>query len=717
VAIISRIAIDNTFYPASGGFIHAADNGLIHASLVRQSDGLPYCRIGSDSSHYAEWVLRDAKAPAIDAVDGAAALLYLGPAVDITIEIDGNTVKENIVIYRPVPQRAAVFEVSLTGVDARQNGRNGIDFHSLDDGTLLFTIGNLAASDASGRTAPVAAAWDGEASTITLELADPSWWDDAAYPVIIDPTVSTTTTIDAIAHSQTRGAYYCNGWWWCAANNGTGGVLYKSSDGITWTLDGQIFASATTTLHDTMLSGNTLHVAGAAANTTARYRQITLNADGSTTKGADVSPSPSAAGRVVVGVDSTGMPWMKLKAHDIYVWRNTQTDGQGTWVTFNQNAPSGWSGSYPGDLIAIPDAPGDMLETLWRGNSSGTAEPALASRHWTNATSSWGAWSSIVAVTSYVNGQKQVCTKATSSGAVHTVIITGSTGAIRHYKRSGTAPFDTILISSGITGLTSHARLGIGVNGNTLFIVYDKGDNKLYGREFDGAAWGAEVLIKASANVIQGAIAVSDADGANNHLIVWNEGSASPYSLTSVVWATGGSYTLEIPSASTVQRVHSAEQPSAPFVQYLYTRETPSGPTLQSLFKTGVSASPAKQRVYAVEQAASPIISSIFATGASASSVAVRVFTIETPAQATAMQRLFAVTAAAAPAAQSAYGIETPLSPSVQRVVNQIRRVTFRATSRLGRMALFSSAAPHVIARRSGIARQAMFTSKIDLEG
>jgi len=559
MSVIATRQIDNAIIPQPGGnWLHGVDNGLLHGRFGRV-DGVPYCRVGSDPDHWIEFVLQPAKAPALDAVNGNECLFYLGAATDLRLRADGNTLKEEIVIYHPLPLRSAVFEYTLHGVVAGAVA-DRIKFYAAESVSAesvpdpLFSISDLFAMDAAGRTTPVVALLDEAAGTITLELADAAWWNSATYPVVIDPTVTTTTTIDAIAHSQTRGAYYCNGWWWCAANNGTGGVLYKSTDGITWTFDGQLFASATTTLHDTMLRGSTLHIAGAASNTTSRYRQITLNADGSTIRGTDVSPSPAAAGRVVVGVDSAGLPWVKLKAYDIYVWRNTQTDGQGTWTPCNQDAPSGWSGSYPGDLIAAPDAPGDMLETLWRGNGSGTAEPALAARKWVNATSSWGAWTAIVAVSSYVNGQKQVCTKGTSDGAIHTVVITGSTGAIRHYKRSGSAPFDTVLISASITGIASHTRVGLGVNSNTLFIVYDKGDNKLYGRVFDGTSWGTEGLIKGDATVIQGALSVSDADGGGNHLIVWNEGSVSPYALTAMVHATGptGAGDTISPSAAAV---------------------------------------------------------------------------------------------------------------------------------------------------------------------
>jgi hypothetical protein len=39
-----------------------------------------------------------------------------------------------------------------------------------------------------------------------------------------------------------------------------------------------------------------------------------------------------------------------------------------------------------------------------------------------------------------------------------------------------------------VTGLTSHTKVTLSANGNNLYLFYDKNDNKIYDRMYDGAA-------------------------------------------------------------------------------------------------------------------------------------------------------------------------------------------------------------------------------------
>ncbi len=182
--------------------------------------------------------------------------------------------------------------------------------------------------------------------------------------------LGTTTSADAIPYSSRWYSHRANGYYWVAYHNGTQPVIYSSSDGQTWTSQGNIFSGAPENALSwgVVFESNTIHASrgwfesGVGDHVT--YRQGTLNSDGTITWGSESQSTITEYEEGGAGhTDSSGLPWV-FAAYALHkLARNSQTNGQGSWTATPYDLPD--SGSSAEDsgmmLFPIPDGTQDML--------------------------------------------------------------------------------------------------------------------------------------------------------------------------------------------------------------------------------------------------------------------------------------------------------------------------------------------------------------------
>ena len=117
-----------------------------------------------------------------------------------------------------------------------------------------------------------------------------------------------------------------------------------------------------------------------------------------------------------------------------------------------------------------------------------------------------------------------------NNNEIHLVVV-DSGGRLDHYKRAASNPYAWSTVQSNITGLTSHTRVSLSTDGTNLWAIYDKNDNKIYYRKWDGSSWGSERILKDTTTALQGAIDSSEKMVNNRIGVVWVEGSGSPYNV------------------------------------------------------------------------------------------------------------------------------------------------------------------------------------------
>ncbi len=156
---------------------------------------------------------------------------------------------------------------------------------------------------------------------------------------------------------------------------------------------------------------------------------------------------------------------------------------------------------------------------------------AIKTQRFNNGSSTWDSEITVASDMIYCNGatmRRQWDAAKLNNNEIHVVVIDRD-GRLDHYKRAGSNPYSWSTVQSDITGLTSHTRVTLSTDGTNLWAIYDKGDNKIYYRKWNGSSWGSETVIKDTTTTLQGAIDSSEKMVDGRIGVVWVEGSGSPY--------------------------------------------------------------------------------------------------------------------------------------------------------------------------------------------
>jgi hypothetical protein len=122
------------------------------------------------------------------------------------------------------PVRAAGLELKI------EDGKGEIGYYEEGEWEARFTVGDVTAVDANEKELDIVIR---QQDTLLVYEPAVGTWADYAYPMVVDPTITTTTNTWAFWSAYPY-LEYVNGRWWCAFYDGTSPVLYQSSDGSSW---------------------------------------------------------------------------------------------------------------------------------------------------------------------------------------------------------------------------------------------------------------------------------------------------------------------------------------------------------------------------------------------------------------------------------------------------------------------------------------------------
>jgi hypothetical protein len=357
--------------------------------------------------------------------------------------------------------------------------------------------------------------------------------------------VGTTTSTDAIPFSSRWYSHRANGYYWVAYHNGTQPVIYSSSDGQTWTSQGNIFSGAP---NDALAWGivfesNTIHASRGyySGGGRAAYRQGALNSNGTISWGSEsLSTITSYYENGAGHTDSSGLPWV-LSAYSLHkLARNSQANGQGTWTATPYDLPDTGSADSGMMLFSIPDGTQDMLAIKGLGWAGGVG--TIKTQDFNNGSSNWDSEITVANDMVYDNAammRKQWDAAKLNNNEIH-LVVRDSGGRLDHYKRTASHPYAWSTVQANITGLTTHTRVSLSTDGTNLWAIYDKNDNKIYYRKWDGSSWGSESILKDTTTTLRSAIDSSEKAVDNKIGVVWVEGSSPPYHVQFSWIVTGG---------------------------------------------------------------------------------------------------------------------------------------------------------------------------------
>ncbi|MDI6773972.1 MAG: DUF2341 domain-containing protein [Verrucomicrobiota bacterium] len=112
------------------------------------------------------------------------------------------------------------------------------------------------------------------------------------------------------------------------------------------------------------------------------------------------------------------------------------------------------------------------------------------------------------------------------------LIYVNNAGSLHYRLRTSGLAGTWSTITNSVTGLTSHRRAALSRDSSdNLYLFYDKNDNKIYCRKYNGLTWGAEQNVKTDATPIVSAISCYEVMSSGRIGLTWEEGAASPYNV------------------------------------------------------------------------------------------------------------------------------------------------------------------------------------------
>ncbi len=361
----------------------------------------------------------------------------------------------------------------------------------------------------------------------------------------------TTTSTDGIWSGTERYIHHANGNYWAVFYDGSEGVIFSSADGSSWTSQGNVNVTASEIEQPSDISarfsGTTVIVAYGDDNAPIPYNQLyyrhgTLNAGGT------VTWWPAASDELIIqagnhekrthaAFDSNSLPWIGGAGDDeerFNVHRGSAAQSP-TWTDRSTTNYGGTTQGGPHSTVLFPTAnPGDMYGLT--NSNAGASDRDIIGAGWDDSAGSWGAWQEVVSndlsncADNADDCMRRWSAVRTSLGEIHLAYINDA-GVIVHRKGTNALAPTWSTPNANITGLTSHSKVTLAANNNDLTLFYDKSDDKIYYREFDGSSWGGETELKSDTTPIQGGISAYESIQNGQIGVIWAEGSASPYAV------------------------------------------------------------------------------------------------------------------------------------------------------------------------------------------
>ena len=468
--------------------------------------------------------------------------------------------KERLILTKKPTGGGAIHTISLPfrsmGLELREvDGVNTLGYEVEDvlgtTWSIVFTLRDLIVEDAN-------------ADSISAEMVvnpgrleyriDKDWLKAAAYPVTIDPTIDTTTEAIPIARANFHGVYFAQSYYWAAFDDGDYLTLYRSSDGSSWTDVGRV---AYTAANDSGGAGGhavyftATEVLCAFKGSGPWYRKVTLgNPLSYWPAAADDDMSPYNVWIYSASLDTGGDPWFGRFENNLAYFVTTDGEGDEPSSTWDQEGFTGDPSNQGGGAPMLPltgVTNGDMFCFHLNCYSSGHTN-AIRGALWDESADSFGSVMDCSGVgngTSAPGGSSpapQRCLDAAKVGTDLHVIYHRSDSYIGHWK--GVSPYGAANwseVDGDVTGANNAARATLCSDGTDMWIFYDKADDKIYYRKFSGGSWGDETEWEdRSASTLVGAMTCSREPVNDEIMVMWAEGSGSPYDVNCKILDVGG---------------------------------------------------------------------------------------------------------------------------------------------------------------------------------
>lgn len=214
------LPIDNTLVPDADGNLENRANSY-RLELPQDLASNPV-RIEQDED-WLSFKLAGAASVAPSATDERARYSDALPGVDLRYVAGPDAVKEELILASKDAPSVYSYALALSpGLEARETESGGIDVRD-GEGKRTFALLPPFMSDAAGERGSVSMNLSADGSQITLR-ADRAWLDEPerAFPVAVDPTVSTSALRDCTIRSATPTTPECLGDLGVGATQGQG---------------------------------------------------------------------------------------------------------------------------------------------------------------------------------------------------------------------------------------------------------------------------------------------------------------------------------------------------------------------------------------------------------------------------------------------------------------------------------------------------------------
>ena len=186
------VPIENELVPTDEqGYAYRNKGNAFEALFATNPRSGKLVRFGVDAEH---WVaFSPADRPTGTGVVQGAQITYKAfrPGADLRYTVDGDQVKEEIILHRRPQTNTFVFSLTTQGVIHEQDSEGNTWFKDESSGERLFAFGKPFAEDAAESLTEAVSLSIRQGSAgeeLLLTVDDTDWLKNAKYPVVIDPT-------------------------------------------------------------------------------------------------------------------------------------------------------------------------------------------------------------------------------------------------------------------------------------------------------------------------------------------------------------------------------------------------------------------------------------------------------------------------------------------------------------------------------------------------
>lgn len=326
-------------------------------------------------------------------------------------------------------------------------------------------------------------------------------------------TIGTTTSTGIFTIPSQHSVFYDNSNYWIIFWDGSNSKVMSSSDGTTW-------GNATNLINTNNLTGafgnragyaSIAYVQNPSGQPNRGWGYITLASDGTSS----VSKTNIEYGYATLNGGSAFDTSNNVLTCEGSYYYDTNKFNIGSSLRYTLSKVDPYA--FP-----IPLDDQDVLYVYSSGNS-------LYSRLWDNSTTTMGGEVTIESTSSsliygYVKQDNQYVWLIYRTAATN-----GNLVLMKYDKSSDTWADQSANVVSSQT--VKFIGLSIDKSNNYLYCFYDKNDNKIYYKVYNGSSWGSETNFVTDTTAKQNGFSVFPYKANNKIGVAWCEGSSSPYNV------------------------------------------------------------------------------------------------------------------------------------------------------------------------------------------